>query len=528
MSSWSMDDGSDLTGTYTFTNASAIVQGNSSADTTEIKVGDIVIDDNGDKVRVANIQPNRTVATSNVDTSANTIEITDHGFVANQEVVYQANGGTAITGLTDDTIFFVKAVSSANAVTLSATEGGSVISLTGTGNNAQSFSGTSTKAFTATNTFTPSTNSGSACTVTRPPINGSGKTTTSAGTTTAVIDDNVLGITSGESLGGVDNVTAINVGNTSLGGLTTIGGNTYTSAPSVTVAAPTARTITQANINETTNVFTVTGHNMRTGTKLTYTSNGTNIVHSGGTLADATAVFVIRVDEDTFKIASSLANALAGTALDITNDGNDSNSFVGDTATATATVSGGKVTGVTVTAVGSDYQSAPTVTVAAANGTGSLNLASGSVLIAADDEIVVSSGFYGVIATGEAVTYSDGGGTAPTGLVDTTVYFLIKSGTANRISLASTYANAVAGTKITLAAGSVAGSAHTFTGGTATATANLGLGVDGDNDSREIAHVGWVKKTVGTGGRAGRVHYETLVAASSISGDAEDIATPDS
>ncbi len=326
----------------------------------------------------------------------------------------------------------------------------------------------------------------------------------------------------------MDNVTAINVGNTSLGGLTTIGGNTYTSAPSVTVAAPTARTITQANINETTNVFTVTGHNMRTGTKLTYTSNGTNIVHSGGTLADATAVFVIRVDEDTFKIASSLSNALAGTALDITNDGNDSNSFVGDTATATATVSGGKVTGITVTAVGSDYQSAPTVTVAAANGTGNLDLTDGAVLVAADDEIVVSSGFYGVIATGEAVTYSDGGGTAPTGLVDTTVYFLIKSGTANKISLASTYANAVAGTKITLAAGSVAGTSHSFTGGTATATANLGLGVDGDNDSREIAHVGWVKKTVGTGGRAGRVHYETLVAASSISGDAEDIATPDS
>ena len=66
---------------------SAIVQGNSSADTSEIKVGDIVIDDNGDKVRVKDIQPNRTVATRvNVDTSANTITITDHGFVANQEV----------------------------------------------------------------------------------------------------------------------------------------------------------------------------------------------------------------------------------------------------------------------------------------------------------------------------------------------------------------------------------------------------------------------------------------------------------
>ena len=519
MSSWSMNDGSALTGAYTFTNASAIVQGNSSADTSEIKVGDIVIDDNGDKVRVKDIQPNRTVATSAVDTSANTITITDHGFVANQEVFYQANGGTALAGLTDETIFFVKAVSSANAVTLSATEGGDVISLTGTGNNAQTFSGTSTKAFTATEAFGESTNSGSSCTVTRPPISGDG----------SVIDANILGITAGEAVAAVDNVTSVNVGTTTLGNLETIGGNTYSgSAPSVTIAAPTARTITQANIDETTNVFTVTGHNMRTGTKLTYTSNGTNIVHSGGTLADSTAVFVIRVDEDTFKIASSLSNAQAGTALDITNDGNDSNSFVGDTATATATISGGKVTGITVTGVGSDYQSAPAVTIAAPAGSGSLNLASGSVLVAADDEIVIPSAMYAVISTGEAVTYSDGGGTAPTGLVDGTVYFLIKSGTANKISLASTYANAVAGTKITLAAGSVAGSAHTFIGGTAAGTAILGLGQDGDSNISEISHIGWVKKTVGTGGRAGRVHYETLVAASSISGDAEDIATPDS
>ena len=44
----------------------------------------------------------------------------------------------------------------------------------------------------------------------------------------------------------------------------------------------------------------------------------------------------------------------------------------------------------------------------------------------------------------------------------------------------------------------------------------------------EVSHIGWVKKTIGTGGRAGRVHYETLVAASSITGDAEDLATPDS
>ena len=528
MSSWSMNDGSALTGTYTFTQNSAVVQGNSSADTSEISVGDIVIDDNGAKVRVANIQPNRVVGTSNVDTSANTIEITDHGFVANQEVVYHANGGTAIGGLTDETIFFVKAVTNANKVTLSATAGGSVISLTGTGGAAQTFSGTSTKAFTAVVAFVPATNSGSSCTVTRPPISGNG-TTTSTGTnpevTSAVIDGNVLGITGGEAVAGVDNVTTLQVGNTSLGGMTTIGGNSYHgSAPTVTVAAPTARTITQANIDETTNVFTVTGHGMRDGTKLTYTSNGTNIVHSGGTLADSTAVFVRDATTNTFKLALSAG----GTALDITNDGNDTNSFVGDTATATATISGGKVTGYTITGVGSDYQSVPSVTVAAPGGTGSLNLQQTAVLKTATDEIVIPSALYAVLTTGEPLTYAQGGSGAQADLTDGTVYFAIKSGTSNRMKLATTYANAVAGTAIDLTAVASGGSAHSFTGGTAVATATLGLGQDGDSNISEIAHVGWVKKTVGTGGRAGRVHYETLVAASSMSGDAEDVATPDS
>ena len=354
MSSWSMNDGSALTGTMTFTNGNAAVSGSGTNFDPEVKVGDIIISAGGVKHRV-------------------------------------------------------KAVTSDTALTL-------------------------------TENFSGSTENGVAATVTRPPLNFA--------SAAPHIDNNVLGITSGESLGGVDNITSIGVGNTTLGTYERIGGNTYhTSAPTVTIAAPTARTITQANFNETTDVFTVTGHNMRTGTKLTYTSNGTNIVHSGGTLADSTAVFVIRVDDNTFKIASSLSNANAGTALDITNDGNDSNSFVGDTAAATATISGGKVTGFTITNVGSDYQSAPSVTIAAPSGTGNLNLTSSSVLIVADDEIVVPAAFYAAISTGESVTYAQGGSGAQADLTDGTVYYLIKSGTANKISLATSAANALAGTE---------------------------------------------------------------------------------
>jgi hypothetical protein len=45
--------------------------------------------------------------------------------------------------------------------------------------------------------------------------------------------------------------------------------------------------------------------------------------------------------------------------------------------------------------------------------------------------------------------------------------------------------------------------------------------------TRQITHAGWVQQTTGSGGRSGRVQYETLVAMSTISGDAEDTAFPD-
>jgi len=45
--------------------------------------------------------------------------------------------------------------------------------------------------------------------------------------------------------------------------------------------------------------------------------------------------------------------------------------------------------------------------------------------------------------------------------------------------------------------------------------------------TKQITHAGWVQQTTGSGGRSGRVTYETLVAMGTISGDAEDTAFPD-
>ena len=495
MSSWSMNDGSALTGTFTFTNASAIVQGNSSADTDEIKVGDIVIDDNGDKVRVKDIQPNRTVATSAVDTSANTITITNHGFVANQEVVYQANGGTAIAGLTDATIFFVKTVSSANAVTLSATAGGSVISLTGTGNNAQSFSGTSTKAFTATENFTPSTNSGSSCTVTRPPVSGDG----------SVIDATIFGITGTEAVAGVDNVTDIAVN---------VAGARYVQAPTITIPVPTVRTIATAKVTTGTDTIEITGHNMRTGTEVKYQDGGGTALAG---LADNTSYFVIRTDEDNIQLASSLSNAQAGTEITLTGTGNNAQTLEGIQAVAAATISGGEVTAITVSNGGSDYQSLPAITVEVPK------MTIPTSAVNAGTNVITFTG-HGLSDT-DQITYNQvGGGTLMTNVTDGQTVF-VRDKTANTFKIAATSG----GTAINIGTGHNAQTFTIVTGATqATAVASQGLGSDGDTNASEVAHIGWVKKTVGTGGRAGRVHYETLVAASSISGDAEDVATPDS
>jgi len=59
------------------------------------------------------------------------------------------------------------------------------------------------------------------------------------------------------------------------------------------------------------------------------------------------------------------------------------------------------------------------------------------------------------------------------------------------------------------------------------------FGVDTDEQTAaraagaRAAHAGWVVKTEGQGGRAGRVQMETLVAMGSMSGDAEDVTFPD-
>ena len=78
------------------------------------------------------------------------------------------------------------------------------------------------------------------------------------------------------------------------------------------VATPAAVTFTAA----VTDICTAVAHSYATGLRVAATTTGT--LPAG---LSATNYWIIKIDADTFKLASSAANALAGTAVDITGTG---------------------------------------------------------------------------------------------------------------------------------------------------------------------------------------------------------------
>lgn len=123
-----------------------------------------------------------------------------------------------------------------------------------------------------------------------------------------------------------------------------------------------------------------------------------------------------------------------------------------------------------------------------------------------------------VFQNNDIVTYTVAtGNTAVAGLTNATSYFVVYANSTG-LSLSSDRA----GTRLTLTPG-LGETGHTLTGQTASGVAII-------SGSRHGAHhSGWVIRTVGTGGRAGRVQHETLVAMGSMSNttDAEDTVFKD-
>ena len=179
---------------------------------------------------------------------------------------------------------------------------------------------------------------------------------------------------------------------------------------------------------------------------------------------------------------------------------------------ANSTVATGRVTAVTANVTVGGYTSAPTVTIAAP---AAQSFNANSAVTNATDAIAISSA-NSIFLAGDRVTYTvAAGNTALTNLTSGATYFIKTSN-----STAVTLTDVPNGNTIDLTKG-LTETGHSLTGQTATAVAELTeVGY-----TKGAAHTGWVMRTVGTGGRAGRVQYETLVAfGGNFTNDASDDA----
>jgi hypothetical protein len=357
---------------------------------------------------------------------------------------------------------------------------------------------------------TVTTASGLSYTLSEKPASVAHESITNSGYATAGDTSVVYGVDTTEQSAGGDNVTAVAVsagrtrylevpavtfsggGGSSAAATASIAGgavtaitvtnigSAYTSVPTVAIAKP-RRVIPTSGVTIATEQIAYATHGLVAADEVKY-------YHAGGTaitgLTNATSYFVsaLGLAAGTFRLATTAViaagrTALAGVAI----------SGTGGEFTCTATT----------LAVGDHIVIGGTVT-----GTGSITSHTAGKIY----EVSAVTGTSPSV-TGFTVTQEDGTAVVSTagnglGLTLTPYTIVMISGTGNNAQYFEIQATA----------------------DQATATASLGAGAGGTH----ITHAGWVRKTVGTGGRAGRVQYETLVAMGSINADAaDDLVLPD-
>lgn len=114
----------------------------------------------------------------------------------------------------------------------------------------------------------------------------------------------------------------------------TVGGSGYTGTPSITIAAPALTFNPATDVNTTNETIAITGHKYATTNAVVYNNGGGGSI---GGLTSTNTYYVISVDANTIKLATSSANATAGTAVNLTSVGSGTTHTLTGTTTATAT-----------------------------------------------------------------------------------------------------------------------------------------------------------------------------------------------
>jgi len=457
-----------------------------------------------------------TIATTAVDTTADTITATAHKILTGTKLTYANGGGASITGLTTATAYYAITVDANTfklATSLANTQVGAVplvgAAVSGTAGQFTCTSGTlavGDRITIAGNPTITGTATGitagiykvSAVTGTSPAVtaftlttDAGGALTTTAGTLLTLTYTSIISPIDLTGTGNAlqtftsDAATATaTISSGAVNALTLTGvGAAYLTAPAVTVNEP-RLTIPTSGITASTDTIAYTAHGQAAGAALVY-KNGGGTAAAG--LTDGTTYYVAIAGRTANAFEVKAANTTGAVVAPLISGTGGAGTFsctsgtlaVGDRVTITGTNTGtGTITGYTAPGPATYKVSAVTGTSPAVTAF-TLTTEAG---VAIATSTTAAATFTGLTFTGETVIDITGTG-------NNAQYFSISAGT--------------------------------------TATAKTTLGSGSTNGGR-VTHAGWVRRTVGTGNRAGRIQYETLVAMGSISGDAaDDLVFPD-
>ena len=350
-----------------------------------------------------------------VNTALDRITINSHGFQVNQPIRYQTNGGNAIPPLQNNATYYVRTVIDNNTIQLSQSLGGPVIDL-GSGGATVGTGTTHSFIYVVVNLDEDSLY-----------IPGHDLVTGSRVVYSAGGGTPIGGLSSGQSYFAVrvdNNIVKLstNKEGTALVNLSSLGTGNHT--------------LTTNQLDLTANQISIPAHGFSQGELVQYDSVGQTVV---GGLSSGSPYYIILVDGDNIKLATTLENANANVAVDLTTVGVGVHRILSLSKSPDGTY--------TVNSV-PNTQNPTTFTVPANGFVPNIEkvFTPRSVVDLQQNNIrILSHGFI----TGTAVTYSAGGGTAIGGLTSGNTYYVINI-SKDHIQIASTVENASSGVPIVL------------------------------------------------------------------------------
>ena len=194
---------------------------------------------------------------------------------------------------------------------------------------------------------------------------------------------------------------------------------------------------------------------------------------------------------------------------------NGTTNAVAVNSTVNSTSLAGKVTTLNINAAGSGYAVDPVLSIAAP---AAINITANSTGFSNTTDTLVVSTANSRWQAGDRLFYSVPTGNTPISPLTGNTFYYVSFANTSTIKLSAT----LGGANIDLTDARVTnpGETHTIRGDTATGGVQVG------GTLRGVAHAGWVLRTEGTGGRAGRVQYETLVAMGSLGAQTAAFGTP--